>query len=273
MEDCGVFYTGSLHPVYEEIPTPVEGEYQLLNSEYSTLPFSETYPIIPENMISLIPRQEYTISKSGFSGSGSKPGFNSGFRGGSRSEFSCSGNKSFTVFQSKSGKPSNARTCQKPRIVAGSGGVFIPRDRVRGGGIRTLDTRLQAPGSCDSLTYQTPHTRINQSDFLPREAWTDFSGCSADWIEGDPLRDSRSRSGASRTTGSRIRSQVRSRDASPNRRRMHSQGREISPACNSLESSDVTISTSSSETYPKSGSNIPEAFSEEKLANLPLPEL
>ena len=71
MEDSGVFYTGTMHPLYEEIPTPmsggttashyaVSGEYQLLNSDYSTLPYSEatlpyseSIPFLQNNMISV----------------------------------------------------------------------------------------------------------------------------------------------------------------------------------------------------------------------------
>ena len=235
-----MFYTGALHPVYEEIPTPArEGEYQLLNSEYSTLPFSDTYSILPENMVSLLPPSSH------------KPGHG----------------RQVLVQRGKvpgGGAPTSVRTAYKP-VRPGGGGM-------RGGGIKTLDTRLGPPPpmagttggtSCDSLTYQTPQCAgcNNQNDFLPREAWTDFSGSHA-WISEagkERPRKLAAREHVAPADGLRYPKAVSSRSrigvpaaaCSPDRRRISCESREISPTCNSLESSDVTISTSSSETYPK----------------------
>ena len=148
------------------------------------------------------------------------------------------------------------------------------------GGIKTLDTRLGPPvlaggpgttgggTSCDSLTYQTPQCAgcNNQNDFLPREAWTDFSGSNA-WISEAERAAAAGKERPRKLTrepvapadglrypkmgGSRSRITAPAAACSPNRRRISCESREISPTCNSLESSDVTISTSSSETYPK----------------------
>ena len=231
MEDCGVFYTSSLHPVYEEIPTPrgQESDYQLLNSEYSTLPF----PILPESMVGLLPAapHDYLLPANDYT----KP-CDSRHRRPVRHQF-------------------GSKTCDKRMKAEGAGtGRLTGRNR---GGARTLDTRA----ACNSATYQAPRGHqgeyrghqgdylprvgCNQADFLPREAWTDFSG-SDDWMEGDPLRDPAARIS-------------RPRDLSPHRRRLisASASREISPTLNSLESSDVTMSTSSSETYPKCSSQDP----------------
>ena len=257
LDDCGVFYTGSLHPVYEEIPTPLgDGEYQLLNSEYSTLPFSDAYPILPDTMMSLLPPQNLNL----------KPSHHNPH------QQVCSANKTFMLFQKPgSAQQQGSRTCRKPEKVEVRPGV---RTGGGGAGFRTLDPRLPPSSSpCDSLTYQTPHSRFigcNQGDFLPREAWTDFSG-SDDWMETDPLREDRRTGRVGSGDGCpAVRTRISSvqRDVSPPRRRVGSSTREISPTCNSLESSDVTISTSSSETYPKSGSNDPGPYSEERLRNL-----
>ena len=279
-----MFYTSSLHPVYEEIPTPrggggsrsTDSDYQLLNTEYSSLPYSATCPVLPDSMVGLLPPStstaaDYTKPCDSFASNRRRQNGGNGRIGGD----------------------GGSKTCDKRMRKEGrNGGSSGKRRFVGGGGARTLDPRShgQFIKGDSNYTYQMPHAaaasrlagtggghqdylpRIgcNQADFLPREAWTDFSG-SDDWMDpaaavGDRLR----RIGPVGAGGSiRIPRLLRSSsrgggggdsDLSPvcgggdRRSRLissSSQSREISPTLNSLESSDVTMSTSSSETYPK----------------------
>ena len=264
MEDCGVFYTGGLHPVYEEIPGQREGEYQLLASEYSTLPYTDHLStILPDTMVSLLPHQhhqhhQYTKPHpSKTNPRPSKPGLPPS-----------SSYIRIQKFGGKAGHPNGSRTAHKPVVGRVDVVPTGPKEAGRGG-IRTLDTRLVGDipaNSCDSLTYQTPHTHYvgcNQSDFLPRQAWTDFTGTN-EWMarerkerrppEGAELPGLRSThrlmdNVSSPIVGSRGRIIASSSGGASPR---SSESREISPTCNSLESSDITMSTSSSETYQKS---------------------
>ena len=353
MEDSGVFYTSTMHPLYEEIPTPmsgvttashyaVSGEYQLLNSDYSTLPYSEatlpyseSIPFLQNNMISAratnhTQQQHHRNSQNngGFYPKNNGTSKNTGKNGG---KFSVQKTLPPII---KSGPffGGSAKTCD----ITADDAMFPPpayhdsQWRSRGGWtavsstangglmgrMQTLDPvrhlssnisstvgkKADGYNRSESPRYQIPHSKPpphpkngtagNQNDFLPREAWTDFSGTN-DWLHNAGLvageteqllsvagngsnggnnrqhyefskntldcpgavraslragkdlsgwADTPTRSSTSGWADTRSSSGGESRDTTAS-----AESREISPTTlNSVESSDVTISTTSS---------------------------
>jgi len=323
MEDSGVFYTSTMHPLYEEIPTPmsqgaeshyaVSGEYQLLNSDYSTLPYSdatmpysESIPFLQNNLISVMPAQQRHTNITG-----GTPATNNRTSAKGNSKFSSQKTLPPIIKSGPFFSGGGAKTCDiMPDPYNEPGGIIPPgyhdgqwrtggrgwiASNSGGGRMQTLDPgrhisssvakRAAAHSESSPRYQQLPHSKAatnatstgNQNDFLPREAWTDFSGTD-DWqhrqgngaatvggkSQNPPnqfskntldcpgvlrasLRNNRDCWADSRSSGggSGGGDSAASRDTAGS-----AESREISPTLNSLESSDVTISTNSSDTYP-----------------------
>ena len=243
MEDSGVFYTGTMHPLYEEIPTPmsggttashyaVSGEYQLLNSDYSTLPYSEatlpyseSIPFLQNNMISVRTNNQQNQRNLQNNGGGFYPKSNGHTKNTSKNGGKFSAQKTLPpIIKSGPFFGGGAKTCD----ITADDAMFQPppgyhdsqwRSRggwsttANGGRMQTLDPvrhlssnissntaakKSDVFGRSESPRYQIPHTKPplhpkngttaagNQNDFLPREAWTDFSGTN-DWLRNAGL--------------------------------------------------------------------------------------
>lgn len=151
-----------------------------------------------------------------------------------------------------------------------SGGAGCPRARQRSQ--RTGGPRYQGPGGCrTTLTYQgatlggrqQTSLRQNQDNFLPRTAWTDTSG-SDDWLDlgtDNPGPHTGRVSEATPTTSttpattssSKYSSDYYERPGCPSPPDLISNKCRVPPPTSPsvISTSDVTVSPSSSESYPE----------------------